>query len=117
MRRSKGFTLVELLVVIGIIALLVSILLPAMNRAREAAQRTACLSNIRQLGTAFRIYGITYKDACPIGYMDQKNFNYIVRHNNGTPRVTMMGLLADANCKPPSAVNAEGASSGIGLAA
>ena len=54
--RSGGFTLVELLIVIGIIALLVAILLPALNRAREMSRRTVCLSNIRQLTAAWLMY-------------------------------------------------------------
>jgi prepilin-type N-terminal cleavage/methylation domain-containing protein/prepilin-type processing-associated H-X9-DG protein len=55
-RRRAAFTLVELLVVIGIIAVLISILLPTLARARESAYRTQCMSNLRQLSMAFNIY-------------------------------------------------------------
>lgn len=65
--RPRAFTLVELLVVIGIIALLVGILLPTLNRAREAASRTQCLSNMRSVYQLMKIYEVQYKGAVPMG--------------------------------------------------
>ena len=60
-----GFTLVELLVVIGIIAVLLAILLPTLGRAREQAHRTTCLANLRSLGQAMYLYAGTHRDRLP----------------------------------------------------
>ena len=83
---SAGFTLVELLVVIGIIALLIAMLLPALNKARQQAKTVACLANLRSIGQSINIYAVNCKGSLPIGYYDgsvpvgSPNVNYV----NGT---------------------------------
>ena len=64
-RNAAAFTLVELLVVIGIIAVLISILLPSLNSAREQGKTTACNANLRQIHNGFAMYGVANKDWIP----------------------------------------------------
>ena len=87
--RRAGFTLIELLVVIAIIAILIALLLPAVQQAREAARRTQCKNNLKQLGLAMHNYEETYK-MFPPG----------VVNNTGCATSTSAGGA------PPTAVNA-----------
>jgi prepilin-type N-terminal cleavage/methylation domain-containing protein len=73
MRQRKGFTLVELLVVIGIIAVLIAILLPSLQRARDQANRTQCMSNMKQLTTGW------------LQYATENKFRIMSANNSGDP--------------------------------
>lgn len=104
MARKRAFTLVELLVVIGIIAILIGILLPTLNRAREAANKAACLSNMRQLGMALLEYSTKYKGGyVPIGYVmnktsHQRAWNYAALWNRDSVYgPILLGYLVEAN--------------------
>jgi prepilin-type N-terminal cleavage/methylation domain-containing protein/prepilin-type processing-associated H-X9-DG protein len=66
MTHKKGFTLIELLVVISIIALLMAIMMPALNKVRASAQSTVCKSNLRQLGLGLRFYAEANSEKLPL---------------------------------------------------
>ncbi|MBU0478663.1 prepilin-type N-terminal cleavage/methylation domain-containing protein [bacterium] len=66
--NRKSFTLIELLVVIAIIALLASVLLPALSKAREMGRRAKCISNLRQMHTMLMMYASDWDDYLPMGY-------------------------------------------------
>jgi prepilin-type processing-associated H-X9-DG protein len=90
--RSAAFTLVELLVVIGIIALLISILLPALGTARRQGRLIKCMSALRQIGTGFHLYSIEYKGWWPVAVHQAGNTTFPL--NSSEPEMRWPDLVA-----------------------
>jgi prepilin-type N-terminal cleavage/methylation domain-containing protein/prepilin-type processing-associated H-X9-DG protein len=96
--RRKAFTLVELLVVIGIIALLISILLPALGRAKEQANWVKCMSNMRMVGQSFQMYTSNNKGRFPTAGAGTKPHDWIFWEDEpptpGDPRHLDKSMIA-----------------------
>jgi prepilin-type N-terminal cleavage/methylation domain-containing protein/prepilin-type processing-associated H-X9-DG protein len=87
---ARGFTLVELLVVIGIIALLIAILMPALSRARSESLKVKCLSNLKQLGTIAQQYANENRGYVP------RDYNYDAQYRGDPPNIGFHILWAEA---------------------
>ncbi len=105
MKKSSQFTLIELLVVIAIIAILASMLLPALNKARNSARRTSCSNNLKTTGTIICFYNNDFDGFYPLDY------NYLDGTERWEKTVCTLGYLGSTQkqnhifyCPAPSAL-------------
>ncbi len=93
-KRNNAFTLVEVLVVVGIVSLLMGILLPAISRVRETSRRTSCMANLRAIGQGLTVYARDNKDEFPrIIAVPTDNDDYLESHE---PDATVVSPFANA---------------------
>jgi prepilin-type N-terminal cleavage/methylation domain-containing protein len=83
MNKRKGFTLIELLVVIAIIAILLAILMPALNRVKEQGKRMVCLNNLKQLALTWIMYADENDDRIVNGEADEGNDGQCIMETTG----------------------------------
>ncbi|MFH2138909.1 MAG: type II secretion system protein [Candidatus Omnitrophota bacterium] len=116
LRSKKGFTLVELLVVMAVIAILAGFLVPALGRAREQGRRTSCMNNLKQIGLAISMYRLDNNEAFPADlnalyaadgskYIDNLEVFVCPSSGNGAPAVPGAGdytYTAPASSNPLS---------------
>ena len=107
MKPKRGFTLIELLVVIAIIAVLIALLLPAVQQAREAARRSQCKNNLKQLGLALHNYHGTF-NVLPAGryslagttYLGHSTFTMLLPYFDQAPLYNSMNTSVGFNSAP-----------------
>lgn len=103
--RNKGFTLIELLVVIAIISILAAILFPVFAQAKEAAKKTTCLSNLKQLGIAQVLYLNDNNDTYPSAYLQDGQLGdpvlLMAKNQFSSPDVFFCPVRSDTGCSYP----------------
>lgn len=97
---SQAFTLIELLVVIAIIAILAALLLPVLGRAKENGRRTACVSNLKQLGLALALYAADNQDVLPLPQQVAARWPEQLRHSYRNPKLLVCPTDLSAQTSP-----------------